>query len=58
MRAMEGRMEKRRMAQQSKREYLESIYRRYRRSGWAEKQKILDEFMRVCAITANMPLGC
>ena len=30
-------MERKRMAQQSKREYLESIYGRYRQSGRAEK---------------------
>ncbi len=41
-------MERRGMARQSKREYLESIYVRYRQSGRAEKQRILDEFVRVC----------
>jgi hypothetical protein len=48
MRAMEGRMEKRRMAQQSQREDLESIYLRYRQGIRVEKQRIPDEFMRVC----------
>jgi len=41
-------MERIRMAQQSKRQYLESIYLRYRQSHRAEKQTILDEFMQVC----------
>lgn len=50
-------MEKRRMAQQSKREYLESIYLRYRQSSRAEKQKILDEFMRVCDYHRKYAIG-
>jgi hypothetical protein len=36
------------MARRSKREYLQSIYARYRQSSRAEKQAILDEFMQVC----------
>lgn len=51
MRATEGCMERRRMAQQSKREYVESIYVRYRLSSRTEKRTILDEFMRVCGAT-------
>ncbi len=50
-------MEKRRMAQQSKREYLESIYLRYRQSRRAEKQRILDEFMRVCDYHRKYAIG-
>lgn len=50
-------MERRRMAQQSKREYLESIYVRYRQSGRAEKQRILDEFMRVCGYHRKYAIG-
>ena len=41
-------MEDRPMARRSKREYLKSIYERYRQSSRAEKQTILDEFMQVC----------
>ena len=41
-------MEDRPMARRSKREYLQSIYARYRQSSRAEKQAILDEFMQVC----------
>jgi hypothetical protein len=50
-------MERRRMAQQSKREYLESIYVRYRHSGRAQKQRILDEFMRVCGYHRKYAIG-
>ena len=50
-------MERGRMAQQSKREYLESIYVRYRQSSRAEKQKILDEFMRVCGYHRKYAIG-
>ena len=45
------------MAQQSKREYLESIYLRYRQSSRAEKQRILDEFMRVCGYHRKYAIG-
>lgn len=50
-------MEKRRMAQQSRREYLESIYQRYRQSDRMEKQRILDEFMRVCGDHRKYAIG-
>ena len=50
-------MERRRMAQQSKREYLESIYVRYRQSSRREKQPILDEFMRVCGYHRKYAIG-
>jgi hypothetical protein len=50
-------MERRRMAQQSKREYLESIYLRYRQSSRLEKQRILDEFMRVCGYHRKYAIG-
>lgn len=50
-------MEKRRMAQQSKRAYLETIYFRYRQSSRAEKQRILDEFMRVCNYHRKYAIG-
>jgi hypothetical protein len=36
------------MARQSKREYLRSIYRRYRRARRAQKTAILEEFCKVC----------
>jgi len=36
------------MAQQSKRDYLRSIYPRYRQAGRKEKTVILEEFIRVC----------
>jgi hypothetical protein len=36
------------MARRSKRDYLQSIYARYRKSTRAEKQTILDEFLQVC----------
>jgi hypothetical protein len=45
------------MAQQSKREYLESIYLRYRQSSRLEKQRILDEFMRVCGYHRKYAIG-
>jgi hypothetical protein len=32
---------------QSKREYVQGIYQRYRRAGRPEKQRILDEFCKV-----------
>jgi hypothetical protein len=50
-------MERTGMAQQSKREYLESIYVRYRQSRRAEKQRILDEFMRVCGYHRKYAIG-
>jgi hypothetical protein len=50
-------MERRRMAQQSKREYLESIDLRYRQSSRLEKQRILDEFMRVCGYHRKYAIG-
>src|SRR5579883_718922 len=50
-------MESKRMAQQSKREYLESIYVRYRQSRRSEKQRILDEFMRVCGYHRKYAIG-
>lgn len=50
-------MERSRMAQQSKREYLESIYLRYRQSSRLEKQRILDEFMRVCGYHRKCAIG-
>lgn len=50
-------MERRRMGQQSKREYLESIYVRYRQSRRTEKQRILDEFMRVCGYHRKYAIG-
>jgi hypothetical protein len=50
-------MEQRPMGQQSKREYLESIYVRYRQSRRAEKQRILDEFMRVCGYHRKYAIG-
>jgi hypothetical protein len=40
-------MERSRMVQQSKREYLESSYVRYRQSRRAEQQMILNEYVRV-----------
>jgi Integrase core domain. len=45
------------MAQQSKREYLESIYVRYRQRRRAEKQRILDEFMRVGGYHRKYAIG-
>lgn len=45
------------MAQQSKREYLESIYQRYRQSSRPEKQRILDELMRVCGYHRKYAIG-
>lgn len=45
------------MAQQSKREYLESIYVRYRQSSRAEKQMILNEFVRVCGYHRKYAMG-
>lgn len=50
-------MEQRRMGQQSKREYLEWIYVRYRQSRRVEKQRILDEFMRVCGYHRKYAIG-
>ena len=50
-------MERRRMAQQSKREYLESIFVRYRQSRRVEKQRILDEFVRVCGYHRKYAIG-
>lgn len=50
-------MERRRMAQQSKREYLESIDARYRQSSRAEKQMILNEFVRVCGYHRKYAIG-
>lgn len=40
-------MEEFRMARQSKREYLRSIYERYRRAGRTEKTAMLEEFCKV-----------
>jgi hypothetical protein len=45
------------MAQQSKREYLRSIYDRYRRGRRTEKTAMLEEFCKVCGYTAIMPFG-
>ncbi|MGQ0696398.1 MAG: integrase [Nitrospiraceae bacterium] len=45
------------MAQQSKREYLQSLDVRYRQSRRAEKQRILDEFMRVCGDHRKYAIG-
>ena len=45
------------MAQQSKREYLESIFVRYRQSRRVEKQRILDEFVRVCGYHRKYAIG-
>ncbi len=45
------------MAQQSKREYLESIYVRYRQSSRAKKQMILNEFVRVCGYHRKYAIG-
>lgn len=50
-------MERRRMAPQSKREYVESISVRYRQSRRGEKQRILDEFMRVCGDHRKYAIG-
>lgn len=36
------------MARQSKREYLKSIYHRYRHAGRSEKSGILEEFCKIC----------
>ncbi len=41
-------MEEFRMARQSKREYLRSVYERYRRAGRTEKTAMLEEFCQVC----------
>lgn len=41
-------MEEYRMARQSKREYLRSIYERYRHGGRLEKTAMLEEFCQVC----------
>ncbi len=45
------------MAQQSKREYLRSIYDRYRCGRRTEKTAMLEEFCKVCGYTASMPFG-
>jgi hypothetical protein len=45
------------MAQQSKREYLESIYVRYRQGSRAEKQMILNEFVSVCGYHRKYAIG-
>ncbi|MBL0109228.1 MAG: hypothetical protein IPP52_18615 [Ignavibacteria bacterium] len=36
------------MSKKSKKEYLQEIYARYKKSEKEEKQKILDEFCNVC----------
>ena len=41
-------MEEFTMARQSKREYLRSIYKRYRHAGRAQKKMILQEFCKIC----------
>ena len=41
-------MEEFSMARQSKREYLQSIYKRYRQGGRTEKTAMLEEFCKVC----------
>ena len=50
-------MERSGMGQQSKREYLESISVRDRQSRRPEKQRILDEFMRVCGYHRKYAIG-
>ena len=50
-------MERRRMAQPSKRESVESISGRYRQSRRGEKQRILDEVMRVCGSHRTYAIG-
>jgi hypothetical protein len=45
------------MAQRSKREYLQTIYTRYRQGSRAEKQKTLDEFMQVCGYHRKYAIG-
>lgn len=41
-------MEEFTMARRSKREYLRSIYKRYRKAARAEKKMILEEFCKIC----------
>jgi hypothetical protein len=41
-------MEDIRMAQRSKRDYLQSIHNLHQQATRAEKQAILDEFMKLC----------
>jgi hypothetical protein len=50
-------MERRRMAQPSTRESLESIDVRDRHSGRAQKQRIVDEFLRVCGYHRKYAMG-
>jgi len=50
-------MERSGMGQQSQREDLASIYVRYRQSRRTEKQRILDEFMRVCGYHRKYAIG-
>lgn len=50
-------MEDIRMAQRSKREYLQSIHHRYQQATRAEKRTILDEFMTVCGYHRKYAIG-
>ena len=50
-------MEDIRMAQRSKREYLQSIHHRYQQATRAEKRAILDEFMNVCGYHRKYAIG-
>jgi hypothetical protein len=45
------------MSSKSKREYLEAIYLRYRRSSRKKKAVILDEFCAACGYHRSMPSG-
>lgn len=45
------------MARPSRREYLRSIYHRYRRAGRKEKAAILAEFCRVCGYNRKYAIG-
>lgn len=50
-------MEDIRMAQRSKREYLQSIHARYQQATRAEKRAILDEFTKVCGYHRKYAIG-
>jgi hypothetical protein len=50
-------MEEQPMAQRSKREYLQSIYERYRQGSRVAKRAILDEFMQVCGYHRKYAIG-
>jgi hypothetical protein len=50
-------MEDIRMAQRSKRDHLQSIHNRYQQATRAEKQAILDEFMKVCGYHCKYAIG-